>query len=59
MTDVTRARLRLLLGEGAKGKTIESLTWDEEGGYWVMKFTDGTETCWNRNMAETLPHDRA
>lgn len=45
-------RLRQQIGDGAKGKTIESLAWDDEAGYWVMRFADGTETCWHRNMAE-------
>jgi hypothetical protein len=45
-------RLRAQISERAKGKTIASLEWDDAGGYWVMRFTDGTETCWSRNMAE-------
>ena len=35
----------------AKGKTVESLEYDEEGDYWVMTFTDGSETSF-RFMAE-------
>lgn len=34
------------------GKTVQSLEWEaEDGGYWVMTFTDGTETSF-RFMAE-------
>lgn len=42
---------RKMLSEEAKGKTVESLEWDED--YWVMTFTDGTETCF-RLMAELV-----
>jgi hypothetical protein len=38
--------------EQAKGKTIASLEWDDEGDYWVMTFTDGSEICWAETMAE-------
>ena len=32
-------------------KTVESLEWEEDGGYWVMTFTDGSEISF-RFMAE-------
>jgi hypothetical protein len=36
----------------AKGKTVESLEWeDHAGGYWVMTFTDESEVSF-RFMAE-------
>jgi len=31
----------------SKGKCIKSMEWDDEGEYWVMEFTDGTEMCMN------------
>lgn len=43
---------RRQIAEGAAGKTVESLQWEEEpDGYWVMTFTDGTEISF-RFMAE-------
>ena len=33
------------------GKVVENLYYEEEGEYWVMEFTDGTETSF-RFMAE-------
>jgi len=44
---------RTQISEEAKGKIIESLEYDEEGGYWVMTFTDGSEICF-RFMAELV-----
>lgn len=35
----------------AKGKIIETMEYDEEGGYWVITFTDGSEMTF-RFMAE-------
>ena len=41
----------------SKGKVIESLKWEnndsESGDYWVMTFTDGSETSF-RFMAELI-----
>ena len=34
-----------------KGKTIESMEWEEVGLYWVVTFRDGSEFCC-RLMAE-------
>jgi hypothetical protein len=42
---------RATMSAEAKGKTVESLYWDDEGDYWVMTFTDGAEICF-RFMAE-------
>ena len=36
----------------AAGKTVADLAFDEDGDYWVLSFTDGTEICFNRTMAE-------
>lgn len=40
------------------GKTIKSMEWsppDQIGdGYWVVTFTDGSEICFNRMMAEVV-----
>jgi hypothetical protein len=45
---------RLQISANAKGKTVESLEWEsEDGGYWVMTFTDGSETTF-RFMAELV-----
>jgi hypothetical protein len=47
-TEEQRARI----SADAAGKTVESLEWEQEdGGYWVMTFTDGSETSF-RFMAE-------
>jgi YD repeat-containing protein len=48
-TDEQRAQI----GAGAAGKVVESLEWDAEGRYWVMTFTDGSETSF-RFMAELV-----
>ena len=37
----------------SRGKTIEELEWDDEGKYWTMVFTDGSEMSF-RFMAELL-----
>lgn len=56
---------RQAVSDGAMGKVIASLEWsageDGEDGYWVMTFTDGTEICFDRTMAEreALPTDDA
>lgn len=43
---------RQQISETAKGKTIKSMEWEEEdGGYWVITFTDESEMC-VRTMAE-------
>ena len=44
---------RELISQDAKGKTIESMEWDEEGEYWVLTFTDGSEMS-VRLMAELV-----
>lgn len=33
------------------GNTVQDLYYEKEGGYWVMVFSNGTETCF-RFMAE-------
>lgn len=38
--------------KSATGKTIESLSYDEDG-YWVAELSDGTEFCF-RFMAELV-----
>lgn len=42
--------------ESLKGMTIDSMVWsppDENGdGHWVMTFTNGSEICFSRMMAE-------
>lgn len=35
----------------ASGKTVESLEFEEDGGYWVMTFAEGSEISF-RFMAE-------
>ncbi len=46
---------RRQIAEQAAGKVVGSLEWSAEpdgsDGYWVMTFTDGSETCF-RFMAE-------
>ncbi len=42
---------RTRLSESAKGKTIQSMEWEEEGQYWVITFTDESEMA-VRLMAE-------
>jgi hypothetical protein len=41
-----------------KGKTVDSLVWqppqDGDDGYWVLNFTDDSEICFNRLMAECV-----
>lgn len=37
--------------EEAAGKVVEKLEWDDEGEYWTLLFTDGTEMSF-RFMAE-------
>jgi len=44
---------RKSVSEQSKGKTIESLEWEIDGEYWVMTFTDGSETSL-RFMAELV-----
>lgn len=48
---------RKRMSEESKGKTIESLEWEDQdekwGEYWVMKFTDGSETS-IRFMSELI-----
>lgn len=45
---------RKQLSEMAKGLVIDSLEWTaEDGGYWTMTFTDGTEMSF-RLMAELI-----
>lgn len=44
-------------GKQFEGKTIRSLEWSAEpgsctDGYWVMRFTDGSEACFYRLMSE-------
>jgi hypothetical protein len=46
----TEDQRRQISAESA-GKTVESLEWEPDGGYWVMTFTDGSETSF-RFMAE-------
>ncbi len=49
MTDNQRAQLC----KDIAGKKIKSLYWEKaDGGYWIMTFTDDSEICWNRTMAE-------
>jgi len=47
---------RASLSAAVQGKTIQSLEWSAEAdgsdGYWVMTFTDGSEVCFARTMAE-------
>ena len=47
---------RAAFGAALRGKTIAALEWSAEAdgsdGYWVMTFTDGSETCFSRTMAE-------
>lgn len=47
-----RAEAINALIDAITGKTISQLLWDPFGHYWVMRFTDGTETCWFANMCE-------
>lgn len=42
---------RELLSKESVGKVIASLYWEDDGEYWVMEFTDGSETSF-RFMAE-------
>lgn len=35
--------MRERMSDTAKGKEVKSLKWEEEGKYWVMEFSDGTE----------------
>ena len=53
--EYTAAERRLIGGQAA-GKTVRSLEWSESDdggdGYWVMTFTDDTEICFSRMMAE-------
>jgi hypothetical protein len=48
------AEQRQRIAAETTGKTIASLEWEPDGGYWVMTFTDGTETS-IRFMAEMTP----
>ena len=43
---------RRQISQQARGKTVESLEWEQEG-YWVMTFTDGSEISF-RFMAELI-----
>lgn len=48
------AEQRRQIAAQAAGKTVASLEWeDDEGGYWVMTFTDGSEISF-RFMAELV-----
>lgn len=51
---MTLKELRAALSREASGKVIESLKWDDVEEYWVMTFTDGSEICWLRTMAEEV-----
>lgn len=42
---------REIIVKESVGKVIESMTWEDDGDYWVMQFTDGSETSF-RFMAE-------
>lgn len=33
------------VSSNAKGKTIESMEWDDVGAYWLITFTTGEELC--------------
>ena len=46
-TDEQRERL----SKDAEGKTIARMSWEPEGRYWVIEFTDESEMC-VRLMAE-------
>ena len=43
--------MRAVIMETTKGKVVESLEYVDDGDYWVMNFTDGTEMSF-RFMAE-------
>lgn len=44
---------RAAVSADAKGKFITALDWCEDmGGYWVMQFSDETQICFHRTMAE-------
>jgi hypothetical protein len=45
------AEQRQQISAMAPGRTVESLEFEEDGGYWVMTFTDGSEISF-RFMAE-------
>jgi hypothetical protein len=50
------AEQRQQISKQAAGKVVESLEFEEEdGGYWVMTFTDGSEISF-RFMAELALH---
>lgn len=40
------------------GKIVESMEWSPSdgngGGYWVITFSDSSEICFNRMMAEVV-----
>ena len=41
------------ISEDSKGKVIESVEWDDVGGYWNMTFEDGSEMSF-RFQAELI-----
>lgn len=47
------AQQRKQIAQQAVGKTIASLTWDEDDHYWTATFTDGSEFSF-RFMAELI-----
>jgi len=44
---------RQIISEEAKGKTVNSMEWDDVDNYWVITFTDESEIC-VRLMAELI-----
>lgn len=51
--EYTTEQRRQIIADAA-GKTVESLEWEpDQGGYWVMTFTDGSEISF-RFMAELV-----
>lgn len=47
------AEQRAMIIDQTKGKVVESLEYDDSDKYWIMTFTDGTETSF-RFMAELV-----
>lgn len=48
---------RKRISDESKGKTIETMGWEpDDGGYWVITFTDGSELS-VRLMAELVDRD--
>ncbi len=52
MVVLTKEQRKIIIGQ-SKGRIIMELSYDEEGKYWVMQFTDGTEFSF-RFMSELI-----